>query len=201
MCSIIQLPVKPLEFLNTAPCRVAERRGGINLLGFFMFIVYPVITETGLFSGAASFAFLRQFEGNSRQKVDGNCAAEDTASLQPAAAPAGPIRIMTRSASSYTRGPSVKRKILQKVALKTCRESFILHCISFHNCKCASLERKLKFTDNKRSRAKKCSTFPTPRLPSPTRLGGRRRGERWVGGKKFEAPGDGETRRGAADHK
>ena len=172
MCSIIQLPVKPLEFLNTAPCRVAERRGrgGINLLGFFMFIVYPVITETGLFSGAASFAFLRQFEGNSRQKVDGNCSEEDTASLQPAAAPAGPIRIMTRSASSYTRGPSVKRKILQKVALKTCRESFILHCISFHNGKCASLERKLKCTDNKRSRAKKCSTFPTPRLTYPTRL-------------------------------
>ena len=137
---------------------------------FFMFIVYPVITETGLFSGAASFAFLRQFEGNSRQKVDGNCAAEDTASLQPAAAPAGPIRIMTRSASSYTRGPSVKRKILQKVALKTFRESFILHCISFHNNKCASLERKLTCTDNKRSRAKKCSTFPTPRLTYPTRL-------------------------------
>ena len=111
MCSIIQLPVKPLEFLNTAPCRVAERRGrgGINLLGFFMFIVYPVITETDLFSGDASFAFLRQFEGNSRQKVDGNCAG-DTASLQPAAAPAGPIRIMTRSASSNTRHQGTERK-------------------------------------------------------------------------------------------
>ena len=163
MCSIIQLPVKPLEFLNTAPCRVAARRGGINLLGFFMFIVYPVITETGLFSGAASFAFLRQFEGNSRQKVDGNCAAEDTASLQPAAAPAGPIRIMTRSASSYTRGPSVKRKILQKVALKTCRETFILHCISFHNC--ASLERKLKTQTTKDLVQKSALHFPHPASP------------------------------------
>ena len=86
-----------------------EGERGINLLGFFMFIVYPVITETGLFSGAASFAFLRQFEGNSRQKVDGNC-AEDTASLQPAAAPAGPIRIMTRSASNNTRHQGTERK-------------------------------------------------------------------------------------------